>query len=585
MKRMIVCALFAATGAAFAQPKPKALVVMLDGFRADAVENACAPNLQRLASGKWQPGYGCAWSFAAKTVPDALASSAPNHTAIATGVTTAKNCVTNTGRQIVQCDYKKWPSFLARIAESRPGAKALFLYSWKADELLCPHPKVEFLWSRKTASDQGLRNGTMRTCDRANGKELARRLSSADAPDATLFFIDCPDWGGHGHLTGDGTGFYPYSTAYLGTIHESDGIIGRCLDAIARRPTFKDEDWLIIITADHGGYAKTHGLFGGHATAIPLIVSSRHVKQGRIPGTPHNYDVAPTVLAHFGIDVSGLDLDGKVVGGETVVDRERPLAEGLAAYLPFDGKKPEAAINHAGRANGTAFSGAVFAEIQGSATASGAKGGYFEGCLAVASDANGVGGVCLRGSENLRFENGADFAMTLWVKMDAEQKGDPVLVCNKDWRSRNNPGVALCAAKCTEQVKKRGVVFIGGKTGGKSSTDVGTYDVEYGKWTFYAATRGSDGVLRLYQGMSDGRLYCIADDMGDIVFDSGLPFHLGQDGTGGYRFTYSGLIDDFALWTRTLSHGDVKRIYEAGRKGLPLGDIKEDAGDGCEISG
>ena len=28
----------------------------------------------------------------------------------------------------------------------------------------------------------------------------------------------------------------------------------------------------------------------------------------------------------------------------------------------------------------------------------------------------------------------------------------------------------------------------------------------------------------------------------------------------------------FALWTRELSHGDVKRIYEAGRNGLALGD-------------
>ena len=61
--------------------------------------------------------------------------------------------------------------------------------------------------------------------------------------------------------------------------------------------------------------------------------------------------------------------------------------------------------------------------------------------------------------------------------------------------------------------------------------------------------------------------------MSDIVLDSGLPFYLGQDGTGRYGCTYNGFIDDFALWTRTLSHDDVKRIYEAGRKGLALGDI------------
>ena len=300
---------------------------MLDGFRADVLENAIAPNMKRLVEGKWQNGYRCAWSFSAQTVPDALASSAPNHSAIALGVTTAKNKVANNG-QYANTDYTKYPSWLVRIANANPEARTLFMYSWKADGGLCPSPKVEFVWSRETASGQGLRNGTMRTCDRANGKELEKRFASDAAPDATLLFLDCPDHAGHGILTGEGVGFYPYSTAYLGAINECDGIIGRCLDAIAKRPTFKDEDWLMIVTSDHGGYAKTHGLKGGHATAIPLLVASRHVKQGRIPGTPHNYDVAPTVLAHFGIDWSGFDLDGKVVGGETVVDSVRPLADG-----------------------------------------------------------------------------------------------------------------------------------------------------------------------------------------------------------------------------------------------------------------
>lgn len=573
-------AVLVATSAALAvsgAPKPKTLVVMLDGFRSDAVENGAMPNLRRLIDGKWQDGYNCAWTPAAQTVPDALASSAPNHAAIALGVTTAKNNIENNG-QYKRCDYAKYPSWLVRIAEARPGAKVLFMFSWKADEGLCPSPKVEFVWSRATAGAMGLRNGTMRTCDRANGRELERRLATEDAPDATLLFLDCPDHAGHGILTGDGVGFYPYSTAYLGAVSECDGIIGRCLDAIAKRSSFKDEDWLIMVTSDHGGYAKTHGLKGGHATAIPLIVASRRAKQGRIPGVPHNYDIAPTVLNHFGIDWSGFDLDGQVVGGEAVVDANRPLAEGLVAYMPFDGKTPEREINHAGRADGTArFEAqlAVAGEVRGSATASGAKGGYFEGCLDVAADANGVGGVCLKGSEGLKYENGGDFAMTMWVKTDAPQKGDTLILGNKDWRSGNNPGLALCASKCTERVKTSGVVFncVAQDGGNVRRIDTGTYDVEYGKWTFYAVSRGADGVLRLYQGGRDGRLYCIYSDTRGVKPDTGLPFFIGQDGTGRYGRTFVGHIDDFALWTRELSHGDIRRIYESGRLGLSLGDM------------
>ena len=80
-------------------------------------------------------------------------------------------------------------------------------------------------------------------------------------------------------------------------------------------------------------------------------------------------------------------------------------------------------------------------------------------------------------------------------------------------------------------------------------------------------------MLRLYQGGRDGRLYCIYSDMRGVKPDTGLPFFLGQDGTGRYGRTFIGHIDDFALWTRELSHGDVRRIYESGRLGLPLGDM------------
>lgn len=574
-KLAIAVAAFGAATATAEAATPKALVVMLDGGRSDAIENGIAPNMRRLIAGKWQDGYKCAWTPAAKTVPDALASSAPNHAAIALGVTTKKNNIVNNG-YYGKCDYTKYPSWLVRIAEAKPDAKTLFMYSWKSDEGLCPSPKVEFAFGGALVEGKGhmsMSGAYAWERDLLNGADLARRLASDDCPDATLLFLDLPDWGGHGHLHGDGVGFYPYSTAYLGTINECDGIIGRCLDAIAKRPTFKDEDWLVMITSDHGGYANTHGLFGGHATAIPLIVASRHVKQGRIPGTPHNYDVAPTVLAHFGIDWSGFDLDGQVVGGETVVDRVRPLAEGLVAYLPCDGRKPESAINHAGRVDGTSLSSSVVAETRGAATVSGSKGGFFEGCLAIAADTNGIGGVCLKGSESLKFENDSDFAMTMWVKMDAPQKGDTLILGNKDWRSGSNPGVVLCASKCTEKVKKPGIVFNSVAQGGR--TDVGTYDVEYGKWTFYAVSRGADGVLRLYQGATDGQLYCISGETDGIKFATGMPFFLGQDGTGHYGRTFEGRIDDFALWTRTLAHEDVRRIYEAGRKGLSIGDLLE----------
>ena len=71
----------------------------------------------------------------------------------------------------------------------------------------------------------------------------------------------------------------------------------------------------------------------------------------------------------------------------------------------------------------------------------------------------------------------------------------------------------------------------------------------------------------------DGRLYWIAEDAKNMRLDSGLPFCIGQDGTGCYKHQFNGDIDDFALWTRALSHDDVRRIFESGRQGIPLAEL------------
>jgi len=44
------------------------------------------------------------------------------------------------------------------------------------------------------------------------------------------------------------------------------------------------------------------------------------------------------------------------------------------------------------------------------------------------------------------------------------------------------------------------------------------------------------------------------------------------------RVSLTGDIDDFALWTRSLTHEEIRRIYESGQKGLSLGEICAGAG-------
>ena len=302
-------------------------------------------------------------------------------------------------------------------------------------------------------------------------------------------------------------------------------------------------------------------MWGGHASTIPLLVTGRHIPAGRIPGTPRHYDVTATALRHFGIDPVAAQLDGRVI--ETVAAKSvtRPLAEGLAAYLQFSDKT---LVNE--------VKGGPQPKALGPRTTSGRKGGLFGGCLHFAGPACPLDGVRLEGSENLAFENGIAFAATVWVRLPPTQKGAPAIFSNKDWMSGKNPGIVLTAARKNGGARVPGVCFNAKVDDKRQRIDLGTFDVEAGKWTFYAVTCDREGTLLFWQGSPDGRLYHICDHAEKLVLKA-LPFHIGQDGTGNCTCFLNGEIDDFALWTRALTPCEIRRIYESGRAGLELGAI------------
>ena len=542
---ILVCTLVAQTLALAGMDSraQKALVIMLDGLRGDTIDNGLAPNLRRLADGRWQPGYNGAWTLWAGTVRDATTESSPNHVAIATGMTAAKTGIDWNPDLIARdLDEAKLPTWQTRLVRKRPGTKALFITAWKTDLNISPsHSTVKLIMDKEEECP----------------KDLVEILAKPDAPDAIMWYCGIPDEAGHAR------GYYPYSDLYLKTVPEADGWVGDVLAAIAARPTFAEEDWLIAVTADHGGWERCHGQRSTACYTIPLLFAGRHVMQGRMPGVPRNYDIAPTVLTHFGVDVSGIDFDGRVRGNDApAVFPERPLSDGLAVYLPFDGD-----VANKGASD-------VAAELHGAAAtiADGASGG----ALRVSPSADAAGSVLLKGSEQLQFENGNEFTFAAWVRVPGPQTGNPVVFANKDWRDGTNPGVAFAASQGVDMSRvypghydrktrgdHRDFMFNCGREGGKRE-DLGVYKPVHGQWSFYAATRGPDGVARFYQGSPDGTLYCVADDLSDLAFQTGLPIYIGQDGTGAFPDAFVGDIDEFAIWTRALDHDDVRRVFENG---------------------
>ncbi|MEX2670747.1 MAG: alkaline phosphatase family protein [Phycisphaeraceae bacterium] len=148
------------------------------------------------------------------------------------------------------------------------------------------------------------------TTDIAVTDEAVKLLAETD-PTAAWVYLHQTDSAGHGF------GFSIEQPEYMNAIENFDRHVGRIVDAIESRPTFDEEDWIIVITTDHGGYGTGHS--GGHD--VPeilhgfLLVSGDAAHNRISPRQTYIVDVVPTVLKHLGIAIDP-DLDGNPIGIE-----------------------------------------------------------------------------------------------------------------------------------------------------------------------------------------------------------------------------------------------------------------------------
>lgn len=109
------------------------------------------------------------------------------------------------------------------------------------------------------------------TTDSELHDNLADRINADD--DCIFGIYECPDDNGHS------TGFGDENYRYVAGITNLDRLAYQLLQNIKLRPTFNDEDWLILIGSDHGGHKTRHG---SHliCDTTTFLASSRPIASG-----------------------------------------------------------------------------------------------------------------------------------------------------------------------------------------------------------------------------------------------------------------------------------------------------------------
>jgi len=276
-----------ATAAEYQPPslvdRPKVLLIGLDGVRPDALQVARTPNIDDLIKNG-------AFSYHAQAGQHTW--SGPGWSNILTGVWEQKHGVTD--NSFTHSHYQRYPSVFTRVEQLRPELYTATVVSWKPlKDYLIPH------------ADQCI----VHIEDDHRVMNDAVSLLTNEDPDLMFVYFGNVDLVGHKH------GFHPTVTPYRKEIENVDREIGCVLNALHHRTRYTRESWLILCTTDHGGTMEGHGKNIPEDRTIFYIVGGDSVPRGRIPVTPYQVDVVPTILKHLRIPVDPTwGLDGKVCG-------------------------------------------------------------------------------------------------------------------------------------------------------------------------------------------------------------------------------------------------------------------------------
>lgn len=285
----------------FAQKK-KVVVILVDGIPFDVIKKVNTPNLDEISA---KGGFGKAYVGGEKGgKSESPTISAVGYNSMLTGTWANKHNVWGNGIEKPNYNY---PTFFKIAREAKPDIKLGIFSTWLDN-------RTKLLGEGLPATNQlmldykfdGYELDTLRFPHKSKVHyikqidslvtEKAAETIKSNAPDLSWVYLEYTD--DMGHKYGDSPEFYE-------SIENVDKLIGKIYNSVKYREKNFKENWLVIITTDHGRDAKTGKNHGGQSDREreTWIVTNKKPKKTRFENGLAVVDILPSVCKFMKIKV------------------------------------------------------------------------------------------------------------------------------------------------------------------------------------------------------------------------------------------------------------------------------------------
>lgn len=280
----------------------------IDGCRADAltaaIERGLAPQLKALTEdANGLLSLTCYAGGELGTPTQQPTVSGPGWTSLLTGVWMNRHGVRD--NRFIGGRLQTYAHFMRRIKEVQPNAFCASYADWPPiHDFIADGSRVagkEFLDVKFTSTPDASRHFIDNPEKDIEVRDAAlQTLRSAD-PDVMFVYFGSVDEFGHGAIDERGS-FSPENLIYLNAISHVDSHIGELIRAVRARPKFAEEDWLVLITTDHGGRGNRHGGDSDQERNIWLVAHGKQLPRERLLNEPvPQTALVPMIYSHLGI--------------------------------------------------------------------------------------------------------------------------------------------------------------------------------------------------------------------------------------------------------------------------------------------